>query len=575
MALFQNLPDEILHDIVTRLPVESAFCLARTCHTFRRLSYETCYPMFFYGSARCLYSTGRLLNDEVETSVDMFNPPDKCFPPWPQNGLLKGPYHGRQKGFSQPSGNDYFALHSMTYDIHEQKNQALSRIAGLLLKDTLCSSCWDLRGTPVFHQRLRSLMRPRYCTVCRMYHPKVHFSKSTSTWGLGARRWMCLGWTGKVRICAHKELDWKEYQQVPQSFQFNCTGCSTTFSAAQGHIRKVIPLGSLGDRHENPANLDSQLTPLRHLLEDCKESGCPHFQVNDPDLRTYIMHTIRTFYPKHMAETPSPWTEVRLRDCGGKPWNCPICKTTFSIRCVYPKGGDEPDGGPLDILLVSFRPITSKHLLAHPSDSRWLAQLEPSGAATRTADGRGITWCDDASCGTSKNRRKEALLIRMLEIGTQTYHMEPAHWPRSPGERSDWLWMAFRWFWTNDDGEDCQMRDLWRLNNQYENYLLQSIGVLAGRQRWGWTEAAAWHAAILHDHHNPEHAGSRPDRLVVDRLRGEMRKYKVYLKGERRSLREVLWEGVHKVMRIKQASEDHKSTGDSPDDVWLDSIGSS
>ncbi|KAK8118085.1 uncharacterized protein PG998_006366 [Apiospora kogelbergensis] len=495
----------------------------------------------------------------METSVNFFNPPPEYSPPWPANGQLESLFHIGCFASVLRAGD--MALHSLGYNIHDDKNLALSNIAGLLLKDSLCSPCWNLRGTPEFVRRLQSLMRPRYCTGCSVYHASVLFDSGRSN--------LCRGWTGRVRICAHRGMTWKQHQRKPRSHEYHCNECRTTFRTAREHIRQVIPLTSLREwqtgQEEGLTDSDEQPTSLRAVLAKCDKAVCPHLQVNDPTLRTYLLHSIQTSQPTPEEWAQSAWIEAPLVDFWDKPWNCPVCKASFLVRYNRPQD-DESRNDPTSISLVVTRSILKS--LANPSDSRWLSQLEPPSAAARAPDAKGVTWCDDAGCGTSRQHRKEALLVRTLELGVAAPVPGPARWPTYPGERSRWLWFALRWFWTH---ETPAMRRVWRMTDARE----EDVSAALQGVRWGspgvslgcnWQTAAVLHAAMLHD--APATAGDAP--VVAAAVLGGLGAYEAYFRGRGPLLRDAFGYGVAAVlMRVLAGWARLGQDQDEDEHVWI------
>ncbi|KAK8137123.1 hypothetical protein PG984_005063 [Apiospora sp. TS-2023a] len=466
MDTFQNLPDEILLNIINRLTLDGFYCLARTCRTFKRLSYDDgCRrqferefrPVLFfedldshYQHIRDVCTPGVSLYENVQVSAGLFKPPHEFMPPWNPSGQIPGQFRNRQSLIPRTRATHDMTPHRTCYNIHDWENRPLAKIAGLLLKDSLCASCWDLRHTPTFHRRLQVLMRPLYCTGCQLYHARALFSQAAVDSG-NYRHRLCIGWTSRVRICAHKDMSWQEHTQATRRDGCHCKPCEARLS--NDGIRTFITLFK-AKYNRKQRGVDYQSTEVRKKLE---KSGhimvCPHYQLNDPTVRTYLLHTMQQAYPDlHARPQASPIVKPLL-DCWGKPWGCPICKTTVSLLYGFTRlaGGSPSRKGrqPYLRLLVS-RPLPNVHF-TKPCDSRWLAQLEPS-QESRLNDARGVTWCEDGSCGTSKRRRKEALLFWLLQTGVQAPAQIPPSSLAPPAGRESWLWFAFWWFWRGEGG---------------------------------------------------------------------------------------------------------------------------
>ncbi|KAK8079388.1 hypothetical protein PG997_007206 [Apiospora hydei] len=162
-----------------------------------------------------------------------------------------------------------------------------------------------------------------------------------------------------------------------------------------------------------------------------------------------------------------------LLDYGGNPWACRTCQTV-----AYVCHRDSPTCGRGDVSeidLIISRPIVHFSL---PSDSVWLAQLEPP-EGSRITDAHRITWCEDKACGTSKGGRKEALLIRMLEMAMSTPERHGLY-GICPMERSQFLNRVLWWFWSAPDSESAvELRSYWhqtRVARESLHTLNNSIG---------------------------------------------------------------------------------------------------
>ncbi|KAK7959041.1 uncharacterized protein PG986_003895 [Apiospora aurea] len=129
--------------------------------------------------------------------------------------------------------------------------------------------------------------------------------------------------------------------------------------------------------------------------------------------------------------------------------------------------------GQLQPTRVSVEATQSIPPVDSPTDSRWLAQLQPD-LVTRLPYARGILWCNNAGCGTSRGRRREALLARMLEHAFQGVAK-----PKFVGlmDRSEWIRFVFWWFWTKPTGSsDDKSVHQWTQLELRQRAILFAIG---------------------------------------------------------------------------------------------------
>ncbi|KAK7994019.1 hypothetical protein PG989_007400 [Apiospora arundinis] len=454
MVKILDLSDELLLTLIEWLPFESYFCLVRTCHTFRRISYDpACQRKFDSSYSPTFFSEDHLYRytflierteypyepnptKDVTTHMDLFNPPTEYMPPWPPTGIMRATWRPHPNWLQGSDPVEYsMGLHKLFWNIHTWENRHISNVAGLLLKDSLCTDCWTLRGTSTFGNRLKALLRPVYCSRCNIYHPRAMFPSLDEMQKDSGPA--CTGWTAQLQVCAHMSFQWKDYQHV--SGKYSCKECNTTLDATRqgsNSIRREIdlPLSDIWFHKLEHSSLDG----LRSSLSSRQDGICPHLKINDPSLITYLLHALKHYYIM-------PNVEVPLVDFRGQRWGCPVCKASFSV--LYSRSALSRLAFKSQMKLVTTRVINFPP--CH-TDSKWLAQLEPL-AASRGSFNRGITWCDNASCGTSRGRRKEALLVRMLDRASISMRMEYGGLSLKvdPQGRADWLWYTLWWFWRN------------------------------------------------------------------------------------------------------------------------------
>lgn len=550
MVVLQTLPDEILLSILERLTLDAFYCLVRTCRTFMRLGHDgdcrrmferDCQPVLYfedleghYRHYRAVHTPGVSISEHSQLSISPFQPPGEFLPPWGPRGQITGQYRDLRRLTAPMLATHDMTPHRISYNIHGWANRHMAKIADLLLKDTLCAPCWDLRGTSTFHRRLQLLMRPLYCTGCQLYHARALFAQSAVEDG-NYRHRLCVGWTGRVRVCAHKDVTWREYAKATRAapYKYKCKPCRTNFVA--GTILTSIPLLYPSQEQQG---LDEQLALIGSVLEQSKDMTCPHYPLDDPTIRTYLFHTIRQAFPLSDAQTQTQDSPVAkpLLDCWGKPWGCPICQSAFTLLFGRTPVEKASSSGPKPCLRLTVSRPLAKPDTAKPCESRWLAQLEPSQDAP-SDDARGVTWCDDAACGTSKRRRKEALLFWLLETGVRA-PPRPALAPVSPAGREHWLWFAFWWFLRRDRvpggaEEEEHSRQPWLVDLDRQALYTRVTGAECknspgGSDKADWRQAAGQHALTLY---NDEDLA---DAVLKVKAYGDLKKYEAYLRGERR-----------------------------------------
>lgn len=434
MANLQHLPDELLLGILAQLPIESLYSIAKTCRVFRRLGHDWAFsdycfypsfPLKRYDSHLCAGSIAR-----YQIDMGMFSPPGKPFPPWrldwrPEDALPM--YEAEQN------------MPMIPYDLRNDTHQIprVQGFIGLVLKDALCSPCYQFRHRVAFRQNMQSLMRPARCEGCDAYHPGIHFSDFPSLDSEQPSQPTCIGRTRLFKMCAHIHLNWKEYQRAASSGKLDCKTCGVTFCSASASFRARIEV--LKRPQEALCIGEDTLALLRSHLKILGGYVCPHVCFDDADFVDYVLHNIRMRYPEDGKWCAANAAEMPLRDYSDKRWACGVCQTVAFLRHrTYPT---DSMGNISELCLIISRPVVE---FDSPSESVWLAQTERP-RERRFADAHRITWCEDSSCGTSRGGRKEALLLRILETAMRTPERHAIYGP-CPLERSQWLNRVFWWY---------------------------------------------------------------------------------------------------------------------------------
>lgn len=356
-----GLPDKLLLAILQQVSIESFYCLARACHHLRRLSYDRSLsfrlqplPAPFQPED---YPRGLLRSPTLpglcEVELGLFRKPKAYGPPWNfDTADLVG-------NLSWMHPND------LRNDIYTPDGDAMFEVAKLLLRDTLCSSCWRLRQTPEFPHQLQRLMRPAHCAGCQKFHPRIYFRELPKGILHNTTSRYCIGHTAHFRICAHKRLSWDEYIEACFSTDdFECDQCDTTLNAPTCAIRTHIPVM----QPASDPNVDTKdaFSSIRTSLEQSGlRQACPHVAMTDPTFLNLLLHTLRTNGPIELERCQSEPVEKPLLDYGGTPWGCRICKASFHVR--YQRSRSGGIRGSTDIDLVIVRPIGS---VTSPSDFR-------------------------------------------------------------------------------------------------------------------------------------------------------------------------------------------------------------
>ncbi|KAK7998399.1 glycoside hydrolase superfamily [Apiospora arundinis] len=375
MASLQYLPDELLLEILIQLPIESFYCITKTCRVFRRLRHDksldfSFHPVFpehlLHHEARRLYF-GSVGHYQVDMS--MLNPPNEQAPPWRADRATS----------VLPMYQSGQNVAMMPYDVRNdiRTNIEMDKTVELMLRDALCISCYEFRYTILFAQNLRHLMSPVRCKGCNIHHPRIHFSDSS--WGakLLLSEPICIGRTGLFKMCAHVRLNWKEYQKASRSEKIHCGICKASFGSRSASVRTQVELLRCPRVAFRIGN--DTLKVLRDVMGKSTGYVCPHVDLGCAEFVDYVFHNMK---------------------------------------------------------------------FDSPSDAVWLAQLELKKSRRLAATHR-ITWCEDSNCATTRGGRKEALLIRMLEMVMVTPERNNILGV-CPLERSQWLNGVCAWFWSPD-----------------------------------------------------------------------------------------------------------------------------
>ncbi|KAK6819409.1 hypothetical protein PG987_015892 [Apiospora arundinis] len=439
MASLQYLPDELLLEILVQLPIESFYCITKTCRVFRRLRHDksldfSFHPVFpehlLHHEARRLYF-GSVGHYQVDMS--MFNPPNEQAPPW-RAGRATSVLPMYQSGQN---------VAMMPYDVRNdiRTNIEMDKTVELMLRDALCISCYEFRYSILFAQNLRHLMSPVRCKGCNVHHPRIHFSDSSWRAKLLLSEPVCIGRTGLFKMCAHVRLNWKEYQKASRSGKIHCGICKALFCSRSASVRtqlEFLRCPRVAFRIGNDT-----LKVLRDVMGKSTGYVCPHVDLSCAEFVDYVFHNMKEYFDGDGKWCYLDAKEMPLLDYAGNPWSCRICQAKAHIRHEQP-----PTGGlwlALQIDLVISRPVVQFDL---PSDAVWLAQLEQKKSRRLAATHR-ITWCEDSNCATTRGGRKEALLIRMLEMAMVTPERNMI-FRVCPLERSQWLNGVCAWFWSPD-----------------------------------------------------------------------------------------------------------------------------
>ncbi|KAK8029226.1 hypothetical protein PG991_006282 [Apiospora marii] len=455
MASLQGLPDELLLEILQQLPIESFYCITKTCRVFRRLRHDNTLSEFHYDPARRPEPDAKCLStasiDRYQFDMGIYEPPKEQVPAWriKRNQWVETDIYSSFRGFISDTvfwpiydwqQNAQMVPYDLRTEIHFDKD--MYKTIHLLLRDTLCWPCYEFRFSPRFRENMQTLMSPVRCEGCGIYHPRIHFGGLDYLDKSVRSQPTCVGRTRLFKVCEHVRLNWKEYQKASWSGHFDCKACRTSFRSSSATVTTHIEL--LKRPHTAFVVDEDTIGLLRSHIGNLKGDVCPHVALNGAEFVDYLLYNIRQCYARDGSWSYSNTTEMPLLDYGGKPWTCRLCRTVASISHT-----DSPIHGmehTSQMDLVISRPVVQFSL---PSDAAWLAQAERT-KDSRPADAHRITWCEDSTCGSSKGGRKEALLIRMLEMAMRIPERHKIY-GICPMERSQWLHRVFWWFWSAAD----------------------------------------------------------------------------------------------------------------------------
>ncbi|KAH6982770.1 hypothetical protein EDB80DRAFT_899412 [Ilyonectria destructans] len=164
---FLQLPEELLLEIMGRLPASSLYFLRQTCNKFRRISSDRNFDSF--------------------------------------NRMFAGP------------AKEPLAVGGASY-------KQLGMARDFLARKYHCRECTRLRDTGALKQKMMDLYKPMYCKGCRVNHPalffpRIHRQKKSQGGEL------CVGHLGEFTLCSHLSFYWSELSAFRHSPGLNGITC--------------------------------------------------------------------------------------------------------------------------------------------------------------------------------------------------------------------------------------------------------------------------------------------------------------------------------------------------------------
>ncbi|KAM0245400.1 hypothetical protein ACHAP5_005483 [Fusarium lateritium] len=92
-----------------------------------------------------------------------------------------------------------------SYCISEANHRQRQIIRDILIRGTQCEHCYSRRETGVLQKEMKRLYRPFYCSGCKVNHPTLFFSPEERR-KKPHEYTQCLGRVGNFTLCSHKSL---------------------------------------------------------------------------------------------------------------------------------------------------------------------------------------------------------------------------------------------------------------------------------------------------------------------------------------------------------------------------------
>lgn len=276
-------------------------------------------------------------------------------------------------------------------------------------KHRMCGDCRAVRSSS-FTSRVFRLMRSEFCFGCRMFHPELLFSADVRH-GENKGLKKCILWHGKVSCCPHISMTWEEFQEIKDRelpndifvkrcaepdcedeawIAVNKIGGNLAFIAAWKHQFTEI-------ESNVPDFTAHALKFLRQKYRIWNKAFCPDMQ-RDPS---------RLDRPDLIASPCSTETRTYIK-CAGNYCLSEICLMNNPISA------DLPSVFVTKGLMVRSEENVLEKLKMVRLGWRLLLDEDDRGFA-RDLDLKNITWCDDITCITSKDRRMHRLIFASAE----------------------------------------------------------------------------------------------------------------------------------------------------------------
>lgn len=389
--LIQNLPEELLLEILTYLDDCSLYLVRQTCRLFLRLSYDAKFREYY----------------KDNTDAAWLSPPSYPYPYWRMDFVWRMPIAQYQHFYR------------------------------LLRKDTYCGRCCQTHENGHFSKAKEWLRSQLFCSGCEVFHPRFLFTVDQRTKASSNR--VCIGRQGYIRACPHRSIFWSDIEEFQSELfpgvsdnqlEINCeecanpkdkglnkgilTGASIIFEKIEGHlfltVRQEIPVFCSGPTQITYSELKRLChnSPNRGVFESV---SCPRIGPLDGCL------IMCAFDAHQCACISSSWAE--RFGCENHPLLCLCCQCQMMTRpqvagnflpsrhrlhqssCLshcnasYSWDRDEATG----VVTVSIEKRV--YVLESPYSPYWIAHLDPhSYSITADSEGKHVTWCPDKNCGT-------------------------------------------------------------------------------------------------------------------------------------------------------------------------------
>ncbi|KAF9769429.1 hypothetical protein IL306_013146 [Fusarium sp. DS 682] len=381
-SALQNLPPEVLIEIMLRLPHSSLYLLQQTCKKIRQISERDTFKAF----------------------------------------------------------NLEFRDGQESYCISEEGYQQRQILRDILVRKTLCHECNAYRDSGKLHQVMKKLYQTRYCQECRFDHPDLFFSPEEKK----KERSQCLGRIGHFPLCSHESLrgpDMVTLTNVGGKEEHRCYNLSHKLSTSrfEQHSLPHVYLFSSVNWHESGMkhHLRFAVDATAHLvvIDGCSKEATEEAirQIRSgsytvSDTSALCKHFSSKILDECLASDSSkcscfPRSEEGLHKCtilDQRPSAiCKICRAQYHLSLRYDSRLQQSRGQTLVDLSVTREFLVKNFLspswlfnLNYNQDKECHPRLKRNPLLNEET--KHVLWCDNPGCATGSECRWERMALTYL-----------------------------------------------------------------------------------------------------------------------------------------------------------------